>query len=100
MAIVGVDFTFTCLSNARVIKFCRNGEDEVIISGAYPNGSCVFFGKPNNNYEYRCKNITGVYNLTISRSFNIDSIHDSTWQCSAPLQIKNSEVIKLYVNGE
>ncbi|CAC5414995.1 unnamed protein product [Mytilus coruscus] len=99
-ASVGVDFTFSCVSNAKVIVFARDGKTVCVIPGAYPNGTCNFFGEYNKDYTYRCNNSTGVYNLTISSSFDIDTLHGSNWQCSEPNTPTNLKVIQLYVNGE
>lgn len=97
---VGVDFTFTCRSNARVIKFERDGVDECIMTGSYPNNTCLFFGNYSKSFMYNCNNSTGVYNLIIPGSFDIDALHGSNWTCIAPLAIQFSSTIQLYVYGE
>ncbi|CAG2195897.1 unnamed protein product [Mytilus edulis] len=96
-AYVGVDFTLSCKSNVLSIIFTRNGKLECAITGSNPNGTCSFFGDYIKNYEYRCNNSTGVYNLTIPSSFDIDTLHGSNWQCSAPSIPDNSPVVQLYV---
>ncbi|XP_063442083.1 hemicentin-1-like [Mytilus trossulus] len=96
-ASVGVDFTLSCQSNVLSIVFNRDGNVVCTITGDNSDGTCRFFGDCNQNYQYRCNDSAGVYNLTIPSSYDIDTLHGSNWRCSAPSIPVHSPIIQLNI---
>lgn len=99
-AIVGVEFTFTCTTNVQFVSFRRETQNECLITGNYPNGTCRMSGTYNPNYTYDCNTSAGVYKLTIPSAFDIDILHGSSWTCTDVLTGDTSTPISLNVYGK
>jgi hypothetical protein len=80
-AIVGLDYTFTCVTTERYIVFTRDNDTICIITGGNSDGTCAFIGEYIANYTYTCNLATYTYTVAIPGSYLTDSLHGTTWQC-------------------
>ena len=99
-AIVGLDYTFTCVTTETRIAFTRSTDSVCIITGSNTDGTCVFNGHYITDYTYTCNPTTNTYTVTIPGSYLTDNLHRTTWTCTNPFGGTKSNTKLLYVNGE
>ena len=99
-ATIGLDFTFTCVTNKTLLTFNRDSTTVCTITGSNTDGTCALEPGYNTNYTYTCNPTTNSYTATIPGSYMTNSLHKTKWWCSNPFRTGKSSKKILYVNGE
>jgi hypothetical protein len=99
-AIVGLDYTFTCITTETGIVFTRDITAVCTITDCNRDGTCVFSGEYITNYTYTCNPTTNTYTVTIPGSYLTDNLHRTQWTCASLFGGTTSNTKLLYVNGE